>query len=172
MKKLHPGARWLFRLRVYSTLFALVIFFVFFGVMSTIEFVMKEIPSVISTAIILFISLLVLLIILGEIYARMAYNRWLYEIGHDSIRLERGIIWKKYSNIPYERVQNIDIHRGIIARIIGFSSLQVQTAGYSVPVRRGYGAGAEGSIPAVNINEAEKIREYVLKKIKGSKQGL
>lgn len=102
----------------------------------------------------------------------MTYNRWFYEIGQDSIRLERGIIWKRYSNVPYERVQNVDITRGIIARMCGFSTLMIQTAGYSAPVRSGYGPSVEGYIPAVSVQEAEKIREHVLKKIKGKSSGL
>ncbi len=108
------------------------------------------------------ISLIYLLVILiiGEIYSRMAYNRWFYELKEDSLRLERGIIWKKYSNVPYERIQNVDIHRGIIARIFGFSSIMIQTAGFSNQPH------AEGTLPAVGIGEAEKIREFVMKKAK------
>ena len=89
----------------------------------------------------------------------MSYNRWFYEFNDDCLKLERGIIWKRYSNVPYERIQNVDIHRGIIARMFGFSSLMIQTAGYSAK------ANAEGYIPAVEISQAEQIRTFVMKKI-------
>jgi uncharacterized membrane protein YdbT with pleckstrin-like domain len=80
---------------------------------------------------------------------------------------------KVYKSIPYERVQNVDIKRGILARILGFSVLDVQTAGYS----GGYGNGRmlpEGRIPALSVVDAEKYREFVLGKIsgKGKNQGL
>ena len=96
----------------------------------------------------------------AEIYARMSYNRWFYEFNDDGLKLERGIIWKRYSNVPYQRIQNVDLHRGIIARMFGFTSILIQTAGYSA---RPY---AEGYIPAVDMGQAEKIREFVMKKIK------
>jgi len=69
------------------------------------------------------------------------------------------VFWKRYSNIPYERIQNVDVHRGIIARTFGFSSVMIQTAGFSGP------AGAEGNIPAVEMKHAEEIRNFVMKKI-------
>lgn len=172
MNKLHPGARWIFRIKAFWSFLFLVIFVgVFIG-----SFVLNGIDDstnrVLSIVFMILLPLFVLMIIIIEIYARMSYNRWFYEIGQDSIRLERGIIWKRYSNVPYERVQNVDITRGIIARICGFSTLMIQTAGYSAVARGGYGSSVEGYIPAVSSQEAEKIREYVLKKIKGKNSGL
>ena len=117
-----------------------------------------------------FMLYLLLMIIFGEIYARMTYNRWKYEFTETNLKLERGIIWKGYSNVPYERVQNVDIQRGIIARMLGFSSVHIQTAGFSYGTR---GHGAEGYIPAVDMAHAEQIRDFLMKKIQHrSKQGL
>ena len=52
--------------------------------------------------------------------------------------------------------------------------MNLQTAGYSMPTRNSYGAGSEGYIPAVPIEDAEKIREFLMQKItkKGRRQGL
>ena len=75
------------------------------------------------------------------------------------------MIWKTYSNVPYERVQNVDIRRGIIARIFGFSSVNIQTAGYSGYVRGGYAYGSEGYIPALDMGEAERVRDFLMKRI-------
>ncbi|MBU4308391.1 MAG: PH domain-containing protein [Nanoarchaeota archaeon] len=170
--KLHSGAKWLFRIRGY---FSLLIFFIFFGVAVIQSFIIKSMfgnSTGNSNNLFLVILLgIVLIIIIVEIYARMAYNRWFYEIEKNDIRLERGIIWKKYSNIPYERVQNVDIHRGVLARILGFSSIYIQTAGYSMPAR-GHGSYAEGQLPAVSIKNAEEIRDFVLKQARGKRQGI
>ena len=162
MKKLHPGAKWIFRLGAYAVLIFLGFFFSVWGAAVLSIFFGG------TGAIITFIlSYIIFIIVFGEIYARMAYNRWFYEFTEHGLKLERGIIWKRYSNIPYDRIQNVDVRRGIIARIIGFSTVDVQTAGYS-----GYGNGrgmSEGHIPAVGIAEAEKIRDSVLKKITGKR---
>ena len=171
MNNLHPGAKWLFRLRTYFSLLILGIILSIWGGTFLAAFTGLSVGATILTVVVIYV---ILALIIGEIYARLAYKFWLYEFTDSQLRLERGIIWKKYSNIPYERVQNVDIQRGIIARILGFSSLNIQTAGYSVPAGRSYGGWSEGFIPAVSAEEAERIREFLMKKIskKGRNQGL
>jgi len=51
-------------------------------------------------------------------------------------------------------------------RILGLSDLQIQTAGYAGYIRM------EGRIPGILPEEAERLREYLIKKVKGAKQGL
>ena len=169
MERLHPGAQWIFRLTAYIVLILLTPLLLIYAVAPIVWYTLGELYTFSSLSIFVPIFVwLLLVIIVGEIYARMSYNRWFYEMDNSRIKIEHGIIWKRYASIPYERVQNVDIHRGIIARICGFSTLLIHTAGYSVQ-------GVEGRIPAVGIKDAEKIREFVIKKIKQShktRQGL
>lgn len=172
MEKLHPGAKWLFRLKGYSGA-VFVVMFLSFAFSSLIGLILgtENIMAIIVVSIIVYICLV---IVIAEIYSNMTYNRWFYEFTPTNLKVEKGIIWKKYSNIPYERVQNVDIHRGILARVFGFSSVMIQTAGMSYSPRGG-GMNAEGYIPAVTPNDAERIREFLMKKISGkheSNQGL
>lgn len=167
MEKLHEGARWLFRVKAYLTMIFLVFVFGFWiagaatiVALTTGTFLFFVLPFLVG---------LILLFIISEVYARLAYKNWKFELTSTSLRLERGIIWKRYSNVPYERVQNVDITRGILARIIGFSTLDIQTAGYHYTGRGG--AISEGHIPAVSEKRAEEIREFLMKKI-GKRQGL
>jgi len=159
---LHLGAKWLFRLRVYISFIIFLIFILFgsFGI-------------VFDFGINLFLLLIIYLfmvILISEAFARLTYRFWNYEFGPDSLRIERGIIWKRYSNIPYERVQNVDIHRGIIARIFGFSTVMVQTAGYSGSYN--YKGLSEGMLPAIAVDDAEKIRDFLVKKIGHKGKGM
>jgi membrane protein YdbS with pleckstrin-like domain len=167
MERLHPGAKWLFRVKAYFSMIFLILvlgFYFFSAVtilaLTTRNFIVLVIPILIG--IVLFFSI-------SEAYSRLAYKNWKYELTPREIKLERGIIWKRYSTIPYERVQNVDISRGILARMIGFSTLDIQTAGYHYSGRGG--AVSEGHIPAVSVQKAEKIREFLIKKI-GKRQGL
>lgn len=160
MNHLHPGARWQFRFTAYLIM-TILSFFVAWFIVPTIAVLFSFLGGELS-AVAIILSVLVylfLILIIGEIYARMAYNRWFYEFTDEGLRLERGIIWKRYNNVPYERIQNVDVHRGIIARMFGFSSVLIQTAGYSAHPY------AEGYIPALDINKAEQIRTFVMKKI-------
>jgi len=171
-KQLHSGAKWIFRLGVFWTAIFLAIFLGSFLIPMMIGFEFLSTTNILGAAII-FMILIIFTMALGEIWVRMAYNNWSYEFTDSNLRQERGVIWKTYSNVPYDRIQNIDIRRGIIARILGFSSVHIQTAGYSVSPN-GAGYGAEGYIPAVEIKEAENIRDFIIKKVHKGKgrQGL
>ena len=159
MNKLHPSAKWYFRIGAYLS-------FLFFGVVLGGFIIPILLLVELKVSIMIFVTFylisipvyIILVFIISEIYAQMSYNRYLYDLGKDVIKIERGIIWKKYTSIPYERIQNIDIHRGLIARMFGYSSIVIQTAGISGSV------GAEGYIPAVDINDAEKIRKFIMKR--------
>lgn len=163
MKKLHPGAKWLFRLRGYIT-YLVIVYFLSILVNGAVFFraLLTKQTSLLNYLSFALFGYLILIIILGEIYARMAYNRWMYEFTPTNFKKESGIIWKRYSNIPYDRVQNVDITRGVFARLLGFSTVMIQTAGYSYGGR--YGARSEGYIPAVSQEEAEHIREFLMKR--------
>lgn len=163
MEKLHPGARWQFRIGGYF-IFGFLGIFLGIWIIASLAGLLLSVVGVSSTSVITIVLLsifgyILFVIIVSEIYARMSYNRWFYEFNDEGLRLERGIIWKRYSNVPYERIQNVDVHRGIIARMLGFSSLMIQTAGYS-----GY-MHAEGYIPALEMKHAEQVRNFVMKKI-------
>ena len=173
MEKLHPGAKWSFRIGAYSTLIVTFAFIIpifmnvfIFGMFATGD--VSGTGSIFPKVIISIILGLFFVVIFGEVYARLAYNNWRYQFTEHNLKLERGIIWKKYSNIPYERVQNVDIQRGIIARMMGFSTVDIQTAGAAYS-GRGI-SKSEGHIPAVGLKHAEEIREFLMKKI-SSKHG-
>lgn len=109
----------------------------------------------------------VLLLCIGAfVWAKLTYHFYRYELSELGFRKESGVIFKKYVTIPYARIQNVDIHRGIIARLLGLSDVFVQTAGASVSVSRGGigGSGAEGRLPGVSRAEAELLRDELIKR--------
>lgn len=166
MEQLHPGAKWLFRIQSYASFLVLFIFAVSMFFVNTVE------KGLISNFVLIIVIIFIVCVLLAEIFVRWAYRNWKYEFTSDSLKIEKGVIVKKYKSIPYERIQNVDITRGIIARIIGFSTIDIQTAGYSAYNAQGGAGRSEGHIPAVSIEGAEKIREFLMKKITGKKQGL
>jgi len=181
MNKIHPGAKWIFRLNAYSRFGIIFFVLVYILIISLVDkrkasaysFLFGD--SFMSMLIFVLLGIIIFIFIIGEIYSRLAYNRWFYEVTNEGIKIEKGIIWKKYTSIPYERIQNVDIRRGIIARTFNFSSVDIETAGQS-----GFGGGyssifvrrrhrtyhSEGYLPAIDINGAEKIREFIMKKVK------
>jgi len=162
MSKLHPGVKWDFRLGCHLLLG-------FVEIVLGLSFLAPLFAHVsrtsISYIIIIYIfSSIISNIVISEIYTVLSYNAWFYELTEDGIKIERGIIWKKYSYVPYERIQNVDISRGILARMLSFSKIIIQTAGYS-----GY-QNAEGNIPAVDVKKADEIRDFIMDKISKKKK--
>ena len=167
MEKLHPGAKWKFRIGGYAALFFLLLFFGFPMLLAGAAGGV-QIGSVLT-----FILVgLVFVVALIEVSTHLTYINWKYEFTDDSLKIEKGVIVKRYKSIPYERVQNVDITRGIVARMAGFSTIDIQTAGYSGAYSgRGQVGTSEGHIPAVSIKAAEKIREFLMAKISHRKSG-
>jgi uncharacterized membrane protein YdbT with pleckstrin-like domain len=115
---------------------------------------------------------LILPIILGLIvaygWASLYWNNYSFEVGPEKITITRGVIGKRVVNIPYERVQNVNIWRGVLDRIFGIYAVQIETAGgFSAMSSGGYGTrmAAEGSIQGL-INP-EPIADYIIAKSKG-----
>ncbi len=171
MEKLDSKAVWIFFFQLLGVGLVLVLIFGWFfaSVAGVFEFGF-------SWWIIIF---LVVIWILGSYgWAKLYYNAYKFELTEDVFKKEYGVIWKKYISIPYGRIQNIDIHRGILVRILGLSDLMIQTAGYTGAYQGGGllgglgGREPEGKIPALPKERAEEIREELIRRAKGTKSGL
>ncbi len=114
-------------------------------------------------------------LVLCFVWAKLTYHFYRYELLDAGFRKEYGVIYKKYTTIPYDRIQNVDIDRGILDRILGLSSLNIQTAGASATVSRYgvMGGGAEGRLPGLSREVAEQLRDELIQRARQSKnQGL
>lgn len=173
MTKLHPKAFYLFWWS-YFWIF-LVVFFVigiFFSAIF-VPFFATSIAGLVNFAISFIASVILLSLALGAIWARLMYNSYSFDIAKRHFNVNWGVIRKHSATIPYERIQNIDINRGIMARVLGLSEVWIQTAGISAGIYR-YGAArlSEGIIPGLKTKDAEKLRNGLLRKIKGRRGGL
>lgn len=165
LQKLHPRAVWLFFFK-YAGSFIVAVFFAGIWIVAAIGEKIAGIGYIIGIV----IAIIFLLIAGSYIWARLSYHFWRYQLTKDSYRAERGVIFKRYISIPYERIQNVDIYRGILDRIFGLSDLQIQTAGYGAVGSRGLrGFGSEGRLPGIDKQTAEKLRDELIKRAKGNK---
>lgn len=105
------------------------------------------------------------------VWARLSYHYYRYTLAEEGFKKEYGVISKKYVTIPYSRIQNVDIYRGIWARILGLSDLHIQTAGMSGS--NSAGVSAEGRLPGLSREVAEKVREELITRARQSRnQGI
>lgn len=119
-----------------------------------------------------FYALLALFLVVGiisYIWAKLTYHYYRYDLSELVFKKEHGVIYKKYVSIPYDRIQNVDIHRGILARLLGLSDLQIQTAG-GISMSS-YGAFSEGRLVGLSKEEAERLRDEVIQRSRSSRNG-
>ncbi|MEO6729380.1 MAG: PH domain-containing protein [Candidatus Dojkabacteria bacterium] len=178
MKKLNPKVIWLFFIQ--SSLGILISTFfigIFFVLPILIGFMEDSGTTTTFTGVFIvglgiYIVFALFIIALCYLFARLSYNNYMYELKEDGFYKESGVITKKYVTIPYERIQNVDINRGLMARILGLSDLQIQTAGMSTGGYGKYGAygvAAEGRLPGVSKEDANTIRDELIKRAKGAR---
>lgn len=85
---------------------------------------------------------------LGYVLAR--YRVWGFEVSEADLYIERGVLTRINSAVPYVRVQHVDTQRGPLERIAGLSSVVVYTAG---------SRGADITIPGLSPERADDLRE-------------
>lgn len=170
MQQLDHKAIWLFFL---SSIFRFLILVIVVGGYISFMFLDPGVSGEISLERVFLpiVGILIVSLILAWIWAELTYRFYKYELREDGFRKEHGIIWKKYVTVPYDRIQNVDIYRGIIARLLGLSDLQIQTAG---GITAGsYGAFSEGRLPGLAHEVAEQLRDELVRRARSSRsQGL
>lgn len=168
--KLHPKAVWLFLFsNIVSFLLAALILASFAIYVSLEAPRIREAEAYWTSEQAIFWILLIifLMILLPYIWARLSYHFYRYELTEQVFRKELGVIYKRQVSIPYDRIQNVDIYRGIFARLLGLSDIHIQTAGAG----NFYG---EGNLPGLSIKDAEELRDELIRRAGRSKttQGL
>ena len=92
-------------------------------------------------------------IMLGGIF--LYWRRFEYRVGANEIRIDSGILSRTHRSIPFDRIQDVDISQGPVARLLGLARVKFETGG---------SAGAkddDGALAAIALPRAEALRELV-----------
>ncbi|WP_144799012.1 PH domain-containing protein [Halorubrum depositum] len=92
-------------------------------------------------------------------YETAYYRRFDYELTEDTLDISSGVISRREREIPYRRIQNVDVSQSVIQRAIGIAAVDLETAG---------GSSTEGSIRFVKPDEATRLRREVQRRKSGS----
>ena len=84
-----------------------------------------------------------------------AFRQKGYAVRERDISYKTGLINRKTTTVPFNRVLHCDIKQGIISRYFGLSKLNVYTAG---------GAKSDLAIPGLSAEKAKKLMDFVLQK--------
>lgn len=146
-----------------SLWFLPIVGFSLYSLRTSVELVGPEI----AFSSILYAALFLPLVGLLSYYsAKLSYKNYRYGLEDGYFKKESGVISKYSLTIPYERIQNIDITRGPIERLLGLSSLQIETAGHAT-FYAGVGGGTGSTLTGLSHSESETIRDELIKRAKG-----
>lgn len=106
------------------------------------------------------IGLFIIAFCIGFVIAWLTYINYRYILHESAIEIEQGILHKDAISIPYRSIQNVDIKRPLIFRLLGVTRLIILTAG-SEDMGEKEGE-SEGIIPIIDKREAIGLREIIL----------
>jgi putative membrane protein len=90
------------------------------------------------------------------------YQRYVYDLTPDTFDIRSGVFSRREREIPYERVQNVDIAQNVVQRIVGIAEVRLETAG---------GSSTEASLRFVSRSEADRLQEEVSRRKRSAEPG-
>lgn len=103
----------------------------------------------------LFGAALSLFLLVSMAFGFISWRRFTYRVEAGELRIEQGIFIRKRRYIPLERIQAIDLSQGILQRVLGLTSVRIETAG-------GGGNAPEVSLPGVDRADSEWLQRIVV----------
>src|SRR5829696_87527 len=98
------------------------------------------------------------LLVLGALvllaWSTIEWLRRTYELESGALRLEEGVLARKLRAVPFDRIQQVDLVRKPLHRLLGVATLRVETAGG--------GSAAEVDLDVVTLDEARTLRSSLL----------
>ena len=80
------------------------------------------------------------------------YQRYEYELTADTFDIHSGVFARRDREIPLRRIQNVDISRNVVQRVLGLAAVDFETAG---------GSETEASLRFVSFEEAKRLQREV-----------
>jgi putative membrane protein len=82
-----------------------------------------------------------------------------YRLDADTFDISSGVISRREREIPFDRIQNVDIAQNVIQRALGIAEVRLETAGG--------GGESEARLQYVSRQEATRLQELISKRKRG-----
>ncbi|APX96014.1 PH domain-containing protein [Natronorubrum daqingense] len=90
--------------------------------------------------------------VIGVAYGVAYYYRFEYAITPDTFDVSSGVFARRSREIPYGRIQNVDVRQGVFQRLFGLATLSIETAG---------GGATEATLNFVSESEATRLQTQI-----------
>ncbi len=135
------------------TLISLAVFFLVLGIGVGLVIYFNEDLSPFVSQLSIGFAVLVLLVLF---FSRISFKKKGFAFRTHDVLFRHGIIATNTLVIPYNRVQHVALHEGLISRFFGLAKIQIFTAG---------GASSDIEIPGIAKEQAENIKQLLMGKI-------
>ncbi|WP_455448878.1 PH domain-containing protein [Natrinema thermotolerans] len=109
-------------------------------------------PSVLDIDIGPLLALVPIGLVAGVGYGIAYYYRFTYEVTASTFDVSSGVFARRSREIPYRRIQNVDLSQGLFERLFGLAVVSIETAG---------GGDTEATLRFVSEDEAERLRSEI-----------
>lgn len=79
-------------------------------------------------------------------------RRYEYRVTEDTFDIQSGVLSRREREIPFERIQNVDIAQNVVQRFVGIAEVRLETAG---------GGSTEARLRYVSRSEATRLQELI-----------
>ncbi|HJN76266.1 MAG TPA: PH domain-containing protein [Myxococcota bacterium] len=149
MKSLDPKVTWLWRAQ------AVVRLALFWTPVAVGAGIGVATISSAAVGVVVSCALLAFFVVLALVWPTLQYEHYRYDIREHDLLVQRGVLFRRRSSIPHNRIQHVDTRQGPIERFFGLSRVAVFTAA---------GMSADGSIPGLATDMAEAIRDELARR--------
>jgi putative membrane protein len=91
-------------------------------------------------------------VLLLSAYETAYFRRFEYDLTEETLDIRSGVVARREREIPYQRVQNVDIRRNAIQRVLGIAAVSFETAG---------GSQTEATLRFVSFDEAKRLQREI-----------
>jgi uncharacterized protein len=97
------------------------------------------------------ISVVVIVVLGGALswFAHRRFRAWRYQERNEDLLVERGVMVRRLSVVPYGRMQFVEVTAGPVERIFHLSTVKLHTAA----------AASDARIPGLEVDEAARLRD-------------
>ncbi|PSP97308.1 hypothetical protein BRC94_10595 [Halobacteriales archaeon QS_5_70_17] len=99
---------------------------------------------------------------LAGAYQFAYWRRFEYELTGDTLDIRSGVVSRRDREIPYPRIQNVDISRNVAHRLLGVAEIRIETAG---------GSSTEAQLQYVSAGEARRLQDELSRLKRGRRAG-
>lgn len=99
------------------------------------------------------------------VYFLLCYKFLTFIVENDRITINSGIIIKRSKSIPFDKIQNVDNVRGILARLFGISEVNIWTSSpEQIQVYQKETVHKPAGSLELNVADGERLKNFILSK--------